>query len=54
MTSNTGFFVGFLFFDVVALLWAARELWTLRRGKDQKATPGEAPPSPEGSGHPER
>ncbi len=35
MRSNTTLFIAFLFFDVVALGWAAWEIWSVRRGKDE-------------------
>jgi hypothetical protein len=35
MKSNTPLFIAFLFFDVVALGWAAWEIWSVRQGKDE-------------------
>lgn len=61
MKPNTLLFIGFLFFDVVALAWGAWEFWSARETKMRKGeTPVgaeiDAPPpiSPRLSGHPER
>lgn len=55
MKPNTLFFLGFLFFDVVALAWGAWELWSVR--KERRETPGPVAAltisSPEPTGHPE-
>ncbi len=55
MKTNSLFFIEFLFFDVVALAWAAWEYWRIRPGKTDKTRQGgpEAQPSPEDPGHPE-
>jgi hypothetical protein len=56
MKSNTLFFIEFLFFDVVALGWAAWEIWSVRpdkRGEGKEETSSTPGASPEPSGHPE-
>ena len=56
MKSSSVFFIGFLFFDVVALAWGAWELWSVRRDKAAPRQPADdlPPTSEEGAGHPER
>jgi hypothetical protein len=55
MRPNTPFFIGFLFFDVVALLWGAWQIWSVRKRKaDPKAGAARSPDRlPEPPGHSE-
>jgi hypothetical protein len=56
MKTSTLMFLEFLFFDGVALAWAAWEYWQIRPGKPDKAPESRPSPedtSPEYSGHPE-
>jgi len=56
MKTSTLMFLEFLFFDGVALAWAAWEYWQIRPGKLDKAPESRPSPedtSPEYSGHPE-
>ena len=55
MSSNALFFAEFLFFDGVALAWAAWEYWQIRPGKADKSpdNPKQPDGSPEDPGHPE-
>lgn len=53
MKPNTGLFIAFLFFDVVALAWAAWEFRSARPGKVGGETPPADPLSPEDARHPE-